>query len=205
MIKIVRQWHSELTPWLDDARILAQHAEAHYIDSALERGSGIWWRHPETQRFRDYRPALRALHRQSVEEIRLRGYNHWTPMEGFEYSSAWHVSFMQYDCFEEPYAWLNQDKADLYRKWTKEGRWRYCLLESGQFGWFFDAGRMRKRDSAGNHTGFHPPRRPLVLQPDMLEYREIAERYYHREWSKADKLRLRVLMDELVDSNIVSP
>ncbi len=196
---MVRIWEPSILPYLDDNRILAAHAEAHYIEAALQRGHGIWYRHPETVRFN--KPGysalelLRKVHALALSELELRAYNHRTPMLGYTASLEELLDAGASDCFDQPFEWANQDKADLFRKWNTEQRWRISLLPTGKFGRFLDAGAMVVKQDAERHVSFRPPRRPTVLQPDYDAYAALAGIYPHREWTQYDRLRLRLRLD----------
>lgn len=187
---MVRVWHPELIPVLDDNRLLAGHAETHYIDGALTRKGGMWWQHPETQRMRPIHEVLRSMHYELASEMLLRGYNHKSPMGGLHlFDTDLEVAIYgteQLDCFFHRYDWLKQDKADLYRKWSREARWDFKE-------YLFNPGSLIR-----GHPGmFHPPRRPQIITPDYFEYRQIAEAHPHREWTKADSKRLKAQMQRM--------
>jgi hypothetical protein len=114
---MVRAWAWEITTWLDDNRLPAAHAETHYMLNALARGSGLWFLHPETQRWWGREPELRRLHDQIVEWMNARGMAHNSPTPGprGDMETTDDVRF-------------NQDLADLYRKWELEGR----IVEDGR-------------------------------------------------------------------------
>ena len=48
--------------------------------SALMRGGGGYWKHPETQRWIGHLAALHARHEALAEEIGARGWNHRSPL-----------------------------------------------------------------------------------------------------------------------------
>lgn len=176
--KMVRAWHWDIIPILDDDRLVANHAEAHYMLNALERGEGMWWKHPETQRLYHRETLLEDLHDLTVREMEARGYNHKTPITN---PSDRYMSVLS---LRESREWRNQDMADLFRKWEAEGRWDAA---GG-----FHSGKIKKRN--GIILGFHEPR--SAINPPRQTMKELSHRYLHREWTKADRERLKKVMSE---------
>jgi hypothetical protein len=109
---MVRVWAPAIIPALDDLRLAAQHAETHYILNALARGLGHWWLHPETQHWYGREQELRTVHDRCAELMTAAGMNHRSETPGPRSPTT-----------EPPHGerW-EQDLADLYRKWAKEGR-----------------------------------------------------------------------------------
>lgn len=126
---MVRAWHPEVVPFLDDNRLPGMHLEMHMILSALEkarreRPTHGWFFHPETQCFVDHDGWVSWLHDLTVVEMQERGYNHRTPVQALAeeiepeawrglpgYKSSWR-------------SWLFRDLSDLALKWRTEGRFR---------------------------------------------------------------------------------
>jgi hypothetical protein len=201
---MVRVWHEDVVPFLDDNRLPAAHAEIHYIMNALGRGRGLFWRHPETQRFYKMEPILRHLHDQTVEHMTKRGMNHKSPLDGPRMTPKQSVVLM-----DRSTEWMDQDLADLYRKWTMEGRIHDGMVELGaavilpessvtQFDHVY--GKLKGGKCV---VGFKAPRTPIFLEMP-LEQRTafikllaaIEAANPHREWGEPARSELHALMDE---------
>ena len=69
---------------LDRQRLLGEHVELHIIFNALHKQlkgiKGGWQHHPETLRFKNHLGMLYDRHRQQVQEMQSRGYNHKSPL-----------------------------------------------------------------------------------------------------------------------------
>lgn len=126
---MVRAWHFDVIPLLDDERLTANHSEAHMMMRSLKRAGGGWFSHPETQTFYWHPQWLAWLHDLTVEEMARRGYpsghDHKTPAEYKADSvgiyTTYEPGFPSYK--DTLYDWLVRDYADLYAKWEKERRW----------------------------------------------------------------------------------
>ncbi|MCW3032698.1 MAG: hypothetical protein JWM60_1043 [Solirubrobacterales bacterium] len=66
---------------LCDRHLLGEHRELHAIWSILTTGKRGYANHPETIRWRDRLAALYARHDDQVNEMRLRGFNHLSPLD----------------------------------------------------------------------------------------------------------------------------
>jgi hypothetical protein len=76
----VRIW--DVSPgYLNRQSLLGEHRELHGLHSILVNGKTGYSRHPETLRWVGCLPALAARHRALVAEMRLRGYEHHSPLE----------------------------------------------------------------------------------------------------------------------------
>ena len=92
---MVRIWR--LPVWiLDRQHLLGEHNELHTIVSVILRGGGGWWNHPQTNRFKDHLGLLVDRHRQQVEEMKRRGYNHQSPLPEFKYKPERYVLGVAY-------------------------------------------------------------------------------------------------------------
>lgn len=67
--------------YLNRQSLLGEHSEIHALASILKGGKGGFAHHPETVRWRDHLGALRLRHEMGVAEMRLRGYDHQSPLE----------------------------------------------------------------------------------------------------------------------------
>ena len=81
----MRSWSVPVTA-LCRQHLLGEHVEVHTMWSALLRGDGGYWKHPETQRWVGHLAALHARHEAHALEIGARGWNHRSPLvtEGIE-------------------------------------------------------------------------------------------------------------------------
>ncbi|MBU1862740.1 MAG: pyrimidine dimer DNA glycosylase/endonuclease V [Candidatus Omnitrophica bacterium] len=61
--------------------LLGEHRELHAIWSVLKHNKKGYSRHPETLRWKGKMAALYARHHQLVHEMKLRGYNHQSPLD----------------------------------------------------------------------------------------------------------------------------
>jgi hypothetical protein len=76
----VRIW--DLAPAeLCDQHLLGEHRELHAIWSILTTGKRGYANHPETVRWRDRLAALYARHDEQVNEMRVRRFNHLSPLD----------------------------------------------------------------------------------------------------------------------------
>jgi len=92
---LVRIWR--LPVWiLDRQHLLGEHNELHTIVSVILRGGGGWWNHPQTNRFKGRLGLLVDRHRQQVEEMERRGYNHRSPLPKFDYKPERYVLGVAY-------------------------------------------------------------------------------------------------------------
>ena len=76
---MVRIWKTPLY-FLNRKRLLGEHFELHVILSAILRGKGAWFNHPQTKRFYNHIGELKYRHREQVREMLRRGYNHKSPL-----------------------------------------------------------------------------------------------------------------------------
>lgn len=66
--------------FLNSQSLLGEHRELHGIHSIIKNGKSGYSRHPETLRWIPYLPALLTRHELLVEEMKLRGFNHQSPL-----------------------------------------------------------------------------------------------------------------------------
>jgi hypothetical protein len=70
--------------YLNRQSLLAEHREIHAIFSIITKGKKGYSRHPETLRWYSKLALLKQRHDLLVSEMVLRGYRHFTPIEGNE-------------------------------------------------------------------------------------------------------------------------
>lgn len=76
----MRVW--DLHPgYLNRASLLGEHREVHALYSILDQNKAGYRRHPETLRFEGRLGGLVWRHRWLVSEMKLRGYNHQSPLK----------------------------------------------------------------------------------------------------------------------------
>jgi len=61
--------------------LLGEHSELHAIWSILTKGKKGFAHHPETLRWRGRLRALYLRHGKIVQEMKKRGYNHYSPLD----------------------------------------------------------------------------------------------------------------------------
>ncbi len=66
--------------YLARQQLLGEHRELHGLVNILSEGKRGYARHPETLRWVGHLPALIVRHRELVEEMALRGYQHHSPL-----------------------------------------------------------------------------------------------------------------------------
>ncbi|MCX5876454.1 MAG: pyrimidine dimer DNA glycosylase/endonuclease V [Deltaproteobacteria bacterium] len=66
--------------FLNRQNLLGEHREIHAIHTVISQKKNGYSRHPETLRWRDHLAALWLRHEQVVAEMRLRGFNHFSPL-----------------------------------------------------------------------------------------------------------------------------
>ena len=76
---MVRIWNVPVEI-LDRQHLLGEHVELHVIFSAILRGSGGYYNHPQTNKFKGKLDELTYRHNQQVAEMSKRGYHHKSPL-----------------------------------------------------------------------------------------------------------------------------
>ncbi|MBU3936302.1 MAG: pyrimidine dimer DNA glycosylase/endonuclease V, partial [Proteobacteria bacterium] len=105
--------------FLNRQSLLGEHREIHAIHTILTLGKKGYSRHPETLRWRDHLGALWLRHEQVVVEMRVRGFNHFSPLlppSGTEI--IWPSVFIdapsrQFELLAEKYAHKEQGRLPL--------------------------------------------------------------------------------------------
>ncbi|MDF1578987.1 MAG: pyrimidine dimer DNA glycosylase/endonuclease V [Desulfobulbales bacterium] len=80
--------------FLNDRSLLGEHRELHGIYSIIRNDKSGYSRHPETLRWLGYLPALAIRHGLLVEEMGLRGFNHFSPIERESSGPMWPPRFI---------------------------------------------------------------------------------------------------------------
>ncbi|MCI5141189.1 MAG: hypothetical protein D3909_05575, partial [Candidatus Electrothrix sp. ATG1] len=88
--------------FLNSQSLLGEHRELHGIYSIIKNRKSGYSHHPETIRWVSHLPALVIRHEALVEEMKLRGFNHQSPLE------------KDAECWEWPPLFIDQP-ADQYR------------------------------------------------------------------------------------------
>jgi len=94
--------------FLNSPSLLGEHRELHAIDSIIVNEKRGYARHPETLRWKGYRGGLALRHAMLVAEMRLRGFNHHSPLEIGDRDCRWPPVFLdepgdQYGILGEKY------------------------------------------------------------------------------------------------------
>ena len=106
--------------FLNAQSLLGEHRELHGIYSIISKGKSGYSRHPETLRWVSYLPALLIRHGLLVEEMKLRGFNHYSPLDRIESSIEWPPVFIdqpaaQYRLLQGKYIEKKQGRISLPR------------------------------------------------------------------------------------------
>lgn len=80
--------------FLSRQSLLGEHREIHAIHTVLTQHKKGYSRHPETLRWRDHLGALWLRHQQVVAEMRLRGFNHFSPLPAPQTEIIWPGTFI---------------------------------------------------------------------------------------------------------------
>ena len=96
--------------FLNDRSLLGEHRELHGIVSIIRNKKNGYSRHPETLRWVNYLRSLIVRHGLLVAEMKLRGFNHDSPIEDESGTHAWPEAFI--DEPERQYAILRGKYID---------------------------------------------------------------------------------------------
>lgn len=80
--------------FLNVQSLLGEHRELHGIHAIISKGKSGYSRHPETLRWVSHLPALVTRHELLVEEMKLRGFNHYSPLDWVESNIEWPPTFV---------------------------------------------------------------------------------------------------------------
>lgn len=102
----MRVW--DIVPkYLCRAHLLGEHREVHAIWTVLTKNKKGYSRHPETMRWRGKLKALYGRHEKLVEEMRKRGYNHY---------SAFNKKMAQGKAIQSDYVHTPKQQREILRK-----------------------------------------------------------------------------------------
>lgn len=106
--------------FLNAQSLLGEHRELHGIHSIISQGKSGYSSHPETLRWVSHLPALVIRHELLVEEMKLRGFNHYSPLDRVESSIEWPPIFIdqpaaQYRLLHGKYVEKKQGRISLPR------------------------------------------------------------------------------------------
>ena len=104
--------------FLNRQSLLGEHREIHAIHTVISQEKKGYSRHPETLRWRDHLPALWFRHEQVVAEMRVRGFNHFSPLPIPRTEIIWPSVFIdtpgrQFALLAEKYATKEQGRIPL--------------------------------------------------------------------------------------------
>lgn len=104
--------------FLNKQSLLGEHREIHAIHTVLSQHKNGYSRHPETLRWRDHLGALWLRHQQVVAEMRLRGFNHFSPLPAPQTEIVWPSTFIdapgrQFALLAEKYLAKEQGRLPL--------------------------------------------------------------------------------------------
>lgn len=104
--------------FLNDQSLLGEHRELHGMHSIISRKKSGYSRHPETLRWVSHLPALIIRHELLVGEMKLRGFNHHSPLHGYTSSVEWPAIFIdppaaQYSLLQKKYVTKKQGRIPL--------------------------------------------------------------------------------------------
>lgn len=104
--------------FLNRQSLLGEHREIHAIHTVLTQGKKGYSRHPETLRWRDHLAALWFRHEEVVAEMRLRGFNHFSPLPAPQTEIIWPSVFIdaperQFALLAEKYTLKEQGRIPL--------------------------------------------------------------------------------------------
>ncbi|MBM9519657.1 DUF1722 domain-containing protein [Desulforhopalus vacuolatus] len=106
--------------FLNDQSLLGEHRELHGIHSIISKGKSGYSRHPETLRWYSHLSALVIRHELLVEEMKLREFNHYSPLHRDTRSFEWPTIFIdspaaQYRLLQKKYVRKKQGRISLPR------------------------------------------------------------------------------------------
>lgn len=125
--------------FLNAQSLLGEHRELHGIHSIISKGKSGYSRHPETLRWVSYLPALVIRHEYLVEEMKIRGFNHYSPLDRVESSVEW------------PHIFIDQPAAQyrlLHSKYVGKKPGRIALPRNIQELWASHKYSVMARDPA---------------------------------------------------------
>lgn len=125
--------------FLNGQSLLGEHRELHAIHAIISKGKSGYSRHPETLRWVSHLPALVIRHELLVEEMKLRGFNHYSPLARTEHNIVW------------PSVFVDQPAAQyrlLHGKYIEKKQGRISLPKNIQELWAAHKYSVMARDPA---------------------------------------------------------
>jgi hypothetical protein len=187
----MRVW--DISPgYLNRQSLLGEHVEIHALVSIVENDRRGFAHHPETLRWKPHLGTLRLRHDQTAAEMRLRGYQHNSPI-GRAAITPWPEVYLdapaaQYEILRERYRAKEPGRIPLPRTTTE-------LWEQHRYSvWARDPSSAREVDrklgQGDNSNGFGRLASELVAwlrqPPHEQQLREVLEQI-EREWGKDRK------------------
>ncbi|MDH5524657.1 MAG: DUF1722 domain-containing protein [Desulfobulbaceae bacterium] len=104
--------------FLNNQSLLGEHRELHGIHAIISKGKTGYSRHPETRRWVSRLPSLLIRHGLLVAEMKLRGFNHYSPLAGESNPPEWPPVFIdqpaaQYRVLQGKYLGKKQGRIPL--------------------------------------------------------------------------------------------
>lgn len=123
--------------FLNRQSLLGEHREIHAIHTVLTQQKRGYSRHPETLRWREHLAALWLRHEQVVAEMRLRGFNHFSPLPAPRNEIVWPSVFIdtpgrQFALLAEKYTNKEQGRIPLPATVAELLASHECLLSKTQ-------------------------------------------------------------------------
>ena len=143
-VTMVRIWRVPLH-LLDRQHLLGEHHELHVIFNVITKDLKGFHNHPQTNRFKGHLGMLADRHKQQVDELHRRGYNHNSPLPDFayypepysyseeEYQKDFELLMSRQNTTITPFS---SDKLDLTEKgetdWKKKISFQYRINQNYQ-------------------------------------------------------------------------
>ncbi len=123
--------------FLNRQSLLGEHREIHAIHTVLSQQKKGYSRHPETLRWREHLAALWLRHEQVVAEMRIRGFNHFSPLPAPRSEIVWPSVFIdtpghQFALLAEKYTNKEQGRIPLPANVGELLASHECLLSETQ-------------------------------------------------------------------------
>ncbi|MDA3970724.1 MAG: DUF1722 domain-containing protein [Desulfobulbaceae bacterium] len=120
--------------FLNGQSLLGEHRELHGIHAIISKGKSGYFRHPETLRWVSHLPALVIRHELLVAEMKLRGFNHYSPLDRTVSNIEWPPVFVdqpaaQYRLLHGKYIEKKQGRISLPK--NIQGLWashKYSIM-----------------------------------------------------------------------------
>ena len=104
--------------YLNDKSLLGEHVELHGLVSILKNNKKGYSHHPETKRWSKYHWAIKKRHQLLVSEMKLRGFNHKSPIEIDSKEKVWPKNYIdtpqnQFNILSKKYEKKNSGRIPL--------------------------------------------------------------------------------------------